>query len=209
MAGAPPAAMTPPSSGSPEPVLDAARFLLMGEGGHAAAVPIRRAVADLVMRGQAPWRQVRDALGGHDWAEARRQLHALRGSWGSFGALRLASRLRVLEDTLAAGQGPRCAEQVADCDLLVAATLEALAQWSTRFPPPASAPALATEPLALASLRVQLQRGEFAALEAFVALKPALSERLGVTETERIDDLLRQFRFADALAALEATDASA
>lgn len=207
MASGQPAALAVPAAGAPEPLLDAGRFLLMGEGEHAAAGPIRRAVAELVARGPAPWRQVRDALDRQDWDEARRQLHALRGSWGSFGALRLASRLRVLEDDLGAGLGLRCAEQVADCDALVAATLGALAHWSARYPP--ATPVASGAPLALTDLRGQLQRGEFAALEAFAALKSDLSRRLGITEVERIDDLLQQFRFADALAALEVMDGSA
>lgn len=126
---------------SPE-VLDAELALIdprwalgLGESDGELGFPIRRMVAGLIRSGESHRQRVISEIHAGDREQARRELHGLRGSFGSLGAMRFVAHCRQLEDQLKLP--PSDADQLAieRWQLTMRATLEALSAWSQQYPP--------------------------------------------------------------------------
>ncbi|MBD8527793.1 Hpt domain-containing protein [Pseudomarimonas arenosa] len=116
-------------------LLDPRWALSLGESEGELGLPIRRMVAHLLRSGESNLQRVVADVENGAREEARRQLHGLRGSYGSLGAMRLVAHSRALEEQLKAAASDADRPPLRQWQQTMQDTLEALRRWSVEHPP--------------------------------------------------------------------------
>ena len=154
-----------------------------------------------------------EALQARRWADAQRQLHALRGACGAVGAtgvlaeaLALERMLRALEEGKLTGPVPQPdGAALQACLLALVGTVRSRLAAAGTAAPPAMRPAADAAQLAgaLRGLVDLLRLGDFQAGAQFLQIEPALRQALGNTAAQRLALPLRHHDHEAALLAAQ------
>jgi CheY-like chemotaxis protein len=211
----PEAEATPAPDFSDIPGLTMARALLYLPGRDQVYARVLRQFSDSYRGGL---QALLPALRSGQWADAKRQLHALRGACGAVGAVALMAQCQAVEQQLAAlaeangsirsAEGLTAEAQAIDHQLarLIAAVDERFSGAAPAAPAPAEtlgADGLARLTEAMDRLAAMLQVADFGAAGEFRALEPALCAGLGEDAARSLERALRAHDYDAALQALQ------
>ncbi len=135
--------------------------------------------------------------------EAARRLHSLRGLAGNIGAMDLISPASALESAILA-TGRAWEPHLAALDAQLAPLLAHIAPWlpvrevEDRAPPVE----VVLDQSLLSQLLDALARNDFAALDLFLELQPALALNLGEGDARALEEAIHALRFDEALTRL-------
>ena len=182
--------MSDPDSDS-LPLLDPQWALSLGESDDALGLPVRRMVDGLLRSGRGSAERIEQAVQANEREAARRQLHGLRGSFGSIGASRLAADCRQLEQQLSLPASDLDQRLLRQWQATMDQTMAALDDWLARYPLMALGAQHAPTQTQSRRWMRQLAAGEREVLEEIEFSLPWLSGQMESAEQEALRQALR------------------
>jgi CheY-like chemotaxis protein len=145
---------------------------------------------------------VRAQVDQGDLEAAARRLHNLRGNAGNLGAMDLMNAAKALELAIPQ-QPPDLDKQIERLCAQMRALVEASSPWLTRDAAVTPSTTDSIDPGRVDALREALTQRNLIALTIYAELEPALTGTYGRESAQKLDQAIRQLRFADALTWLQ------
>ncbi|MBB3212209.1 PAS domain S-box-containing protein [Herbaspirillum sp. Sphag1AN] len=176
----------------------------------AYAATLRKLVEGFVERGAQSLLKAKQLWEGGDGKESARVLHAMRGSFGTLGARKLAASALTLEKSIHALDHVRVQQLFPGVEDDMRESLAAAADWlrrqtlnrpaATDVPAEGVERAAVIDPSALEHLNNLLDEQDIAACDVYATLVAALSHQLSPEQMAALDHAMEHLAFEDARA---------